>query len=150
MLSIQESKTLFHRVRPDGKTVEFSLGKIDDLVNEALAAIPFDSPTDWEGWQKECIEKGLLDTCIIKIDGEPQGIVTYVVTGTKQKELLISHAYIRNQNFDFIPLLTVFAKKLAKENGCKFVRFHTARKGLVKKALEQGFHVSEIVCRLTL
>jgi len=143
-------RRVIHRERPDERTIEFSTEKIDELYNEAQAAIPFDTTTNYEGWIKRCVERGELEQCTISIDGVPVGLITYAFTGETFKELLISTAYIRNQNYDFIPLLTIFAKKLAKENNCKFIRFHTARKGLVKKALEQGFHVSEIVCRMTL
>lgn len=139
-----------HREKPDDKTIEFSTEKIDEFYNETLAAIPFDSSTNWEGWLKASVEKGELDQCVLKLDGVPIGMITYAFVGAKFKEMLISTAYIRPQNFDFIPLLTTFARKLAIQNNCKFVRFHTARKGLVKKALQNGFHVSEIVCRLTL
>ncbi len=141
---------ILHRERPDGRTVEFSTERIDELYNETLAAIPFDSSTNWETWLTDCVDSGKLEQCTLKLDGKPIGLITFAITGTKFKELLISTAYIRNQNYDFIPILTTFAKKIAYANGCKFIRFHTARKGLVKKALEQGFHVSEIVCRLTL
>ena len=141
---------ILHRERPDNRTIEFSTERIDELYNESLAAIPFDSSTNWEGWLKYSVEKGELEQCTIKIDGEPIGLITYAFTGAKFKELLISTAYIRPQHFDFIPVMTAFAKKIARENNCDFIRFHTARKGLVKRALEMGFHVSEIVCRLTL
>lgn len=149
-LTPENKPRILHRERPDKFTVEFSTAKIDELYNETLAAIPFDSSTNWQGWLKASVETGKLDQATISIDGEPIGVVTYAVVGDQFKELLISTAYIRPQKYDFIPILTTFAKKIAHENNCKFIRFHTARKGLVKKALEQGFHVSEIVCRLTL
>jgi hypothetical protein len=149
-LTPESKPRILHRERPDGKCVEFSTERIDELYNESLAAIPFDSSTNWEGWLKASVEKGELEQATIKLDGVPIGLITYAFTGAKFKELLISTAYIRPQHYDFIPLLTTFAKKLAHENNCKFIRFHTARKGLVRKAIEQGFHVSEIVCRLTL
>ena len=151
MQSTRESnRKIIHREKPDGRTVEFSLEHIDELYTASEAAIPFDSTTNHAGWIKRCVESGRLDQCTISIDGKPIGLITYAVVGAMFNELLISTAYIENQGFDFIPLLTTFAKKLAYQEKCKYIRFHTARKGLVKKALEQGFHVSEIVCRLTL
>lgn len=145
-----KSKVIFHRQRPDGKTVEFSLERIDELYNETQAAIPFDTTTNYKDWIRRCVDRGELEQCTLSLDGVAVGLITYAFTGEIFKELLISTAYIKDTRYDYIPLLTIFAKKLAKENNCKFIRFHTARKGLVKKALQQGFHVSEIVCRLTL
>lgn len=142
-----KNSRVLHREKPDAHTIEFSTQRIDELYNESLAAIPFDSSTNWHGWLKSSIEKGDLEQATLYFDGEAVGLITYAITGAKFKELLISTAYIRPQGFNFIPAMTAFAEKIAKQNNCVFIRFHTARKGMVKTALQMGFHVSEIVCR---
>ena len=143
-------RRILHREKPDGRTVEFSTDHIDAMYDEAEKLIPFDSPntTNNAGWLKRCVEKGTLEQVTLSIDGKPVGLITYAVTGELFNELLISTASITDHSFDYIPLLTTFAKRLAKAEGCKYVRFHTVRKGLVKKALDQGFFVAEIVLRL--
>lgn len=148
----QISGRILHREKPDGLTIVFSTDKIDELYNETLAAIPFDSPTATgnKDWVKRMVEEGKLNQCTVSIDGIPIGLITYAVVGELHRELLISTACITDTSFDYLPILKTFALKIAAQNDCKFIRFHTARKGLVKKALALGFHVSEIVLRLTL
>ena len=143
---------ILHREKPDGLTIAFSTAKIDELYNQTLANIPFDSPetTNCKDWLRKCVEQGLLQQATVSVDDIPVGLITYAVVGDFKKELLISTAYISDKRFDYVPILITFAKKIAAFHDCQFIRFHTARKGLVKKALAHGFHVSEIVCRLTL
>lgn len=148
----QISGRILHREKPDGLTVTFSTDKIDELYTEALALIPFDSPstTNNKEWLARMVREGRLDQATLALDGIPIGLITYAVVGELHKELLISTASISDTTFDYLPFLKTFALKIAAQNDCKFIRFHTARKGLVKKALSLGFHVSEIVLRLTL
>lgn len=143
-----ENPRILHLEKPDDHTIEFSTQQIDELYNKSQAAIPFDSGSEWKDWLKAKVLAGTLDQVTLAFDGKPIGLITYSVNESKIRELLIFSAFIEPQKFDFIPALTMFAKILAKQKGCEFIRFHTARKGLIKRAIQMGFHVSEIVCRI--
>lgn len=131
----------------DGATLVFAVDNIDALTCAAQAAIPFDSPLAWKDWIRRGIETGYLNSIILERDEIPIGNLTYVISGDVLKELVITHAYINDTAFSYLPLLTTFATKVARNCGCKFIRFHTVRKGLIKGALLQGFNVAEIVLR---
>lgn len=147
MPNLPQPKRILHRERVDDRTLEFALENIDELITEAHAAIPFDSPTAWDDWIKRGIETGYLSSIVLRLDDVPIGSLTFCVTGDAFKELVITHAHINDSSFGYLPLLTTFATKVARLHACKFIRFHTVRKGLVKGAILQGFNVAEIVLR---
>jgi hypothetical protein len=144
----QRINRILHREKVDDKTLVFAVGAIDELISDALKAIPFDSPQCWGDWIREGIKNGFLSSVVLYLDEKPIGSITYAISGEPpRKELLISHAYINDTTFGYLPLLSTFASRVAKEAGCNSIRFHTVRKGLIIGALRQGFHVSEIVLR---
>lgn len=139
---------ILHREKVDDKTLVFSVGAIDELLTESLKAIPFDSPQCWGDWIRNGIKTGALSSVVLSLDDKAIGSLTYAISGEPpRKELLISHAYINDTTFGYLPLLTTFAQRVGREAGCNSIRFHTVRKGLIIGALKQGFHVSEIVLR---
>lgn len=144
------SRRLLHREKPDGLTVEFTLGKTDTLAARSQELIPFDAPGAHEGWLKSAIERGGLSSTVIQVDGEEVGLMTWAVIESPDsslKELLISTAHAESKKLPFLPIMLTVARKLAANNGCDYIRFHTVRKGLVKQAISLGFYVSEIVMR---
>jgi len=91
------------------------------------------------------LENGKLKTRLV---GNPENIALclYAVDG---KELFIAALKSLKTNYDIDLSLETLAEltKVAKENKCEFIRFHTFRPGLVAKALEQGFLPTEFVLR---
>lgn len=51
---------------------------------------------------------------------------------------------------DLFVCATREAEKLGKANGCSYIRFHTFRPGLVKKALRENFMPAEFIMRKTI
>lgn len=146
-----QEKRLLHRERPDGLTVEFTLGHTDDLRARTQKLIPFDGPEEvWRDWIKEGVDSGGLFSAVLKLDGEDVGLMTWSFVESPNssiKELLISTAIAESKKIGFLPLLKTFAVKIAKQTNCDYIRFHTVRKGLVKQAIALGFYPTEIVMR---
>lgn len=139
----------FHREKPDGIAIEFTLGKTDDLVALSQAQIPFDSPDVHEGWIKQAIERGECQAVTIAVDGVPSGLLTYSVRQHPDcRELLVVSAVMNDHRLPYLPIMQTAMRRIAVQNECKFIRFHTVRKGLVKQALALGFNVSEFVLRM--
>ncbi len=131
-------------------TVEFVLGKTDALATRSQELIPFDAPGAHKGWLKSAIERGGLSSTIIQVDGEEVGLMTWCVQESPDsslKELVIMTAHAESKKLPFLPIMATVARKLAKNNTCDYIRFHTVRKGLIKQSLALGFYVSEIVMR---
>lgn len=131
-------------------TVEFVLEKCDALVTLSNKLIPFDDPVSSKDWLKEALDRDELKSVTVTLDGEKIGLVTYCVVQHKsclERELVIVTAAIQSKKLSFIPLLVTFAEKIAKQEDCGFIRFHTVRKGLIKQTIACGFYVSEIVLR---
>lgn len=142
-----DSKRILHREKVDDKTLTFSLEKIDTLITEAQAAIPFDSPLVWKDWILRHIASGDLTCVTLDLDGIPIGSLTFAVTGKEIQEMVITHAHIKDHSLGYVPLLVTFCTKLARQYKCRFIRVHTVRKGLVCQLLKHTFNVSEIVLR---
>ncbi len=151
MPQTRASKYAIHREKVDDFTVEFSIERIDELLAESQAAIPFDNPTGFADWILREVSSGNLLQVVMRIDGENVGTLTYCITGDTFKELLITSAFIKFAPVNLLPIVDTFSTVIAKRANCKFIRFHTVRKGLIKIALKDyGYKVSEIVLRKTL
>lgn len=146
---LASKREILHRVQCDKGTVDFALGNVDELVSAAESQIPFDDPTGWEDWISRSIKNGALFSATIIFNGENIGLITWCFDQHKEREMLVASANVtKDVGLDFTELVTLFAVKIAKQSNCKFLRFHTVRKGLIKKALKIGYNVSEIVMRL--
>lgn len=149
MQPIPASKRILHREKVDGKTLAFSLERLDESLAAAQNAIPFDNPTAFKDWIKRKLDAGELSCISLRLDDKVIGSLTYAVVGDVKKELLLTHCHIADNSFGYCPLLKTFAVRVMELEKCDTVRFHTVRKGLIKTAIALGFHVSEIVLRLT-
>jgi hypothetical protein len=142
---------LLHRVAPDGYTVEFFLTKIDEIIEAQESLIPFDDPVGWSDWIKRGVESGGLSYATVFVNGNAVGFVTWVIENSgRVPELLISSASITSfpDGLDFADLITTFGIKICRQTNVEHMRFHTARKGLVKKCLNLGWRASEVVMRM--
>ncbi len=86
----------------------------------------------------------------IENDGTRIGYTVYHIENFGEHKEFVSVATKTNS---FKPLrfsIEEMLCKLAIEQGCKSIRFHTVRAGLVKVALSIGWHVSEVVLRKNL
>ncbi len=148
MSLIRANKFPIHREKIDEKTVEFSLERIDELLAASQNAIPFDNPTGFKDWIFREVSAGSLLQVVMRVDGMEVGTLTYCVTGDTFREMLITSCFLECPEINLLPIVDTFSVIIAKRCNCKFIRFHTIRKGLVKLALEKyGYNVSEIVLR---
>jgi hypothetical protein len=130
-----------------GDALSFAVENIDNLICEAQAAIPFDSPLANKDWIKKEIDNGNLTCITLRLNGKPIGTMTYAVIEANKRELLISSLHVNDTTFDYCKVMQNYGELIAKENKCDSMRFHTVRKGLIYKALKLGWHASEIVMR---
>lgn len=128
-----------------GKTLVFALEKIDQLLCEAQAAIPFDAPNLHKDWITREVNEGKLSSVVLRLDDKPIGAITYAIIEDITRELLITSAYISDASIEFSKALHVFVLKLLDFENCESARFHTVRLGLIHNALKHGWHVREIV-----
>lgn len=148
MSQTRANKFPIHREKIDDKTVEFSIERIDELLAESQDAIPFDNPTGFKDWIYREVSSGNLLQVIMRVDGMEVGTLTYCITGETFLELLITSCFLKFSEVNLLPIIDTFSVIIAKRCHCKFIRFHTIRKGLVKIALKDyGYNVSEIVLR---
>lgn len=115
----------------------------------ALRGIPNDDP----GGTFSAVVAGLLregkaSLAEIVANGERVGFTVYQIeTFAGNHRELVSVATVcegtRNLKFEIEHSL----EAIARANGCRSIRMHTARHGLVKLALNNGWHTAEIVLR---
>lgn len=150
MQPTRANKFPIHREKIDDKTVTFCIERIDELLAKSQEAIPFDNPTGFKDWIFREVSAGNLLQVVVRIDGMEVGTLTYCITGEIFRELLITSCFLKCPEINLLPIIDTFSLILAKRNTCKFIRFHTIRKGLVKSSIEKyGYNISEIVLRKT-
>lgn len=148
MSPIRANKFPVHREKIDDRTVEFSIERIDELLAESQEAIPFDNPTGFSDWISREVSAGNLLQVVMRVDGLEVGTLTYCITGETFRELLITSCFLKFSKVNLLPIVDTFSVIIAKRCNCKFIRFHTVRKGLIKIALQDyGYNISEIVLR---
>lgn len=109
--------------------------------------LPSDAPGDVREQLLSELDRGEVQCCRMLRDGVPLGFIVYA---TFCGELIV-HAAIGNDGHEnLIGDLAgdnALIVQLARQCACEVVRFHTIRPGLVAKAMQYGFHVSEVVMR---
>jgi len=124
-------------------------GMLDDTKRGQLHnLIPADSPTETMHFLERGIDRGEFTLADIFEDGERVGFTVYTITENEDgKEFLSIASYAKgkgNVTIEAMPIL----EGIAKAKGCKTIRLHTMRTGLVKKLTENlNWYVSEIVMR---
>lgn len=117
----------------------------------ALRQIPNDDPNG-------CFYKDVLDSVRagkyqlieIKVSNERVGFTVYFIETFGEHKEFVSVATWGSAKstlrFDLEKMFCALAKNL----GCQTLRMHTVRHGLVRDALQAGWHVAEIVLRKNL
>jgi len=124
-------------------------GFLDSEKTKALhELIPADSPAETMADVEAGVNRGEFELMDIYEDAEKIGFTIFaVIEGDSGQELLSIATYAKGRGniaIEGMPLL----EGVAKSRGCKTIRLHTMRTGLVKK-LTTGlnWYVSEIVMR---
>jgi hypothetical protein len=106
-------------------------------------------PSPVHDLQDSAIEKDIQSgKTKIRVIGNPENlaILAYEIIGTEL--LIVALKSIKtNSDIDLSVECTKEAEKIGREKGCKYIRFHTFRPGLVVKALEQGYLPAEFILR---
>lgn len=121
----------------------------DEFAAECAAKIPHDNPTGHAFEIADGVKKGeyhLLHV-VREENSEPVGIVVFDITQGDGKELHIFASYAREPGVDLTMRHLPDLDKIAVKLGCKSIRFHTVRPGLVIKACEYGYRASEVILR---
>lgn len=124
-------------------------GVLDDTKRGQLhRLIPADSPTETMHYLERGIDSGEFTLADIYEGGERIGFTVYMITENEDgKEFLSIASYAKGQG-DVTTSAMPILEGIAKAKGCKTIRLHTMRTGLVKKLTKnQNWFVSEIVLR---
>lgn len=123
-------------------------GVLNASVAAGLRAVKCDRP-EVVGYLLEDIRAGRAKVAHIEREGVRVGFVVFEATA--DHELFIHAAFGRDDRRNLVDELvgdgSGLLETLARACECTVIRFHTQRAGLVSRALERGFHVSEIVMR---
>lgn len=120
----------------------------DASADEWARSIPHDNPGNVAEVVANAVRSGLARLFYVEREGARVGAVVCEFDAAAG-ELIVIAAHGRDREkltqtyFDLV-------EDLARKSGCKSVRFHTMRPGLVRRALSAGWRASEIVMRKAL
>lgn len=109
--------------------------------------IPHDQPMEMINHIFRAVQSGKAIYCDIKNrKGKIAGWMV-IQFETSSSELIVLATYGYDARASITPDILPNLEWLARENGLKHIRFHTVRNGLIKRAVDAGFHVSEVILR---
>lgn len=126
-------------------------GILSEMDADVIRRLPCDVPCGVASEVLAQIARGESKVCHIERDGERVGFIVFSVL--PNHELVINAAFGRDRRENLVDALIgdgALILSLARQCECDSVRFHTVRAGLVKRATEHGFRVSEIIMRKVL
>lgn len=118
--------------------------------------IPHDHPADYlKHWGKLIQDKDAEVFDILAVQpgsdvasGVRVGVVIVTVCHDfLTPELIVLGAFSSDKYADLTEVSLAQVEDIAESKGCRSVRFHTMRPGLIAKALRSGFTVSEVIMR---
>jgi hypothetical protein len=110
--------------------------------------IPHDWPGDFAEHWAALIREKKAEVCDAVIEGRRVGVVVFSICREyPTPELVILGAFASAGGHDLTAEAFPQIYRLAIERGCRTVRFHTMRAGLIAKAVAAGWTVSEVVVR---
>lgn len=110
--------------------------------------IPQDSPTEGMHIVERGIDSGEMKLLDVFEDGRIVGITIYSIEENENGREFLSIASYGESGSDLSRSIIPKLEDYAREFGCKTIRLHTMRTGLVKKLTDHlGWYVSEIVMR---
>jgi hypothetical protein len=117
----------------------------DSRADAWAALIPRDNPAGYPGHLQNLINSGEAELFHI-VTPASESAAGFVVVAVEGEDYVVHAAYgIAGNDLTekFLPLF----EAQAKERKCVCVRWHTMRPGLIKKSLNLGFEISEVVLR---
>jgi hypothetical protein len=119
----------------------------DSLDSEFEKKIPFDSPAEHRDCLRRLVESGEAQLWHLIENEKRIGFVVTRVESDAGRELVIVSAYC-NGTVPFAREIAETAEKIAIENRCQSIRFHTVRPAAARLAADEfGFRLTELVLR---
>lgn len=120
-----------------------------DATAEAWSRlIPHDWPGDHAEELREMVVSGAAEMVEVHTAAGHVGFVVYQVDDSfPQPELIVVSAYGADTEHDLTSEVLPQLEKIARSAGCASIRFHTMRAGLIRKAMAEGWRVSEVLMR---
>lgn len=143
---LNENNAAFHRARIG----RYALRKAhaNEHLRKELWRIPHDNPTECMATLVEDVKAGEYEVLQMLHNGKQVGHIIYKVEqGDHGSEFLIVAATATDPTAQLTENILPLIEDLARRMNCRTMRLHTMRLGLVAKAMEQGWHTSEIVLR---
>lgn len=117
-----------------------SEGMLDHVKEAQLRyKIPFDDPTGDMSTVVDRVKNGEYTLLDVYEDGEKVGWTTYSIDkNEKGAEFIIHGTFIKTKSHESSAVrIAEIMEGVAKKKGCKSLRIHTLRPGLVKKMIEK-------------
>lgn len=122
-----------------------------DAQAEAWARkLPHDSPEDYGDHFSRLIKTGKARAFEVIEHDNPKRVAILIASEDRvypSGELAIRGAYCAVNRGDLTAEFLPQIEALARVLNCATVRFHTMRPGLIKKAMQRGFRVCEVIVR---
>lgn len=123
-------------------------GVIDRARLQSLGrSIPNDDPLKDKDYLEKGVESGEFRALEIVEDGQPVGVTIFKMIDRPGGKECLSVATHADGETDTTKHAMPILEEFAKSEGCKSIRLHTVRTGLVEKLTASGWYVSEIVMR---
>ena len=100
-----------------------------------------------KGYLVYAVNEGLFQATTLTIDNIPSYVIYYHVTLDKT---FVVNLTAQLRDYRNISALFVGCEKLARQNGCTTIAFHTNRKGRIKTAYLYGYKPIAILFRKTI
>jgi hypothetical protein len=110
-------------------------------------SIPCDSPVETMDYVEKRVMSGDYTIASVFEDGTPVGWTVYGIENHEQGREMLSVASYGQGKGNLTRAIIPKLEGVARGEGCKTIRLHTIRPGLVEQLLKQGWFVSEIVMR---
>jgi hypothetical protein len=108
-------------------------------------SLPADSPENTAEDLAQRVREGTAKVCDLMEGETKRGFIVFTVT--PGHELFVLAAFGRAKRENLMEVLIPLVDALARAAECDSVRFNTMRPGMIRRAQEHGFRVSEIIMR---
>ena len=124
---------LIELLKPDAASLDQALRAFD-----AAAPVLCREP----GYVKRLVDEGFMEASEVHWQGRPAFLVTWHVTN--DRGFWLDVAQTLNGGAPFAVLIEA-TERLAREHGCRYVRFLTLRRGLVKLTAAHAYHAEAVM-----
>ncbi|WP_269526500.1 hypothetical protein [Coraliomargarita parva] len=147
MVSLAESNTKRFKRIQRGKFV-LRAGFLDEQKRRDLhRVIPFDNAVESMHALEKQVQSGECTLAGVFEEGQEVGWTIFKVIEEDHGRELLSVASRGNSKSDLSNEIIPILEDIARQYGCRSIRLHTMRTGLVQKLIKLDWFVSEVVMR---